>query len=152
MTDGADPDGIGGDEGADDDNPPPGYVPSRTRGPFSTHNGPFFHKLEDDAFFHGFRARRRHCNGHGIVHGGLLMTFMDGALGTAVWRATGLRTVTLRMTSDFLSMARPGEWIEATAALRGQEPEVAFVEGRVSVGTRLVLSASALFKLMPAKR
>jgi len=130
------------------DRAPEGFVLSKTRGPFTSYNGPYWHKTDEDAFFHGFRARRRHCNSHGIVHGGMIMAFMDGLLGTAVWRETKARAVTMRMTSDFLSMARPGEWIEGTAWVTRATRSVAFVEGKVYVGARDVLTASGVFKLM----
>ncbi len=131
--------------------PPPGFQASTGRGPFSSHNGPFFHKIDGDSFYHGFWALERHCNGLGIVHGGLLMAFMDGLLGAAVWRGTGGRAVTLRMTSDFLSMARPGEWVEGTARCTDHDDTVAYVAGCVYVGERRVLTANALFKMMRAK-
>ncbi len=81
---------------------PEGFILSTGRGPFTTHNGPYFHKFTDDGFFHGFRAVKRHCNGHGIVHGGMLMAFGDGVLATAVHMEAKRRSVTMRMTSDFV--------------------------------------------------
>lgn len=132
------------------DNPPDGFEQG-TRGPFTTHNGPFYFKVTPDGVFHGFRARRRHCNGHGIVHGGLLMTFADGLLAAAVWKETRTRMVTMRMTSDFLAMARPGEWVEGLGQVTMADDGVAFGEARIYVGERTVMTAQALFKLMPAK-
>ena len=88
--------------------PPPGFVESKTRGAFTTHNGPLYHKIDGDAFWHGFHALPRHCNGVGIVHGGWLSSFADGVLATAVWRSTETRSVTLRLNVDFLDMVRPG--------------------------------------------
>jgi len=135
-----------------DDNPPEGFVFSDARGPFTSHNGPFFHKVTDDAFWHGFRARDHHLNGHGIVHGGLLMSFADGLMGTAVWRATKTRAVTMRMTSDLLDMVRPGEWVEGTAHVVRAARSVAFVEAVVFSGRRKVLAASGVFKLLGGYR
>ncbi len=130
-----------------DDNAPPGFEPSRTRGPFTTHNGPYFHKVTDEGFWHGFRVRKRHCNSHGILHGGMLMAFADGLCGTAVWRETQSRAVTVRMNSDFLDMGRPGDWIEGTAKVTRAAKSVAFVEGTVTSGSRTLLTVSGVFKL-----
>lgn len=127
---------------------PEGFEESRTRGPFSTHNGPFFHKVSEDGFAQGFRVLPRHCNSRGIVHGGMLMTFADGLLATAVWRATGKVGLTVRMNSDFLSIARPGEWVEGTAEVTRAGRSLVFAEARVNAGTRLVLTASGVFKVM----
>lgn len=130
------------------DNPPEGYVFSDARGPFTSHNGPFFHKVTEEGFWHGFRAHTHHLNGHGIVHGGLLMAFADGLMGTAVWRETKTRAVTMRMTSDLLDMVRPGEWVEGTARVVRAARSVAFVEAEVFSGRRKVLAATGVFKLL----
>src|SRR5690606_9245932 len=96
------PDGIPPDGELLNGNPPEGFVLSSSRGPYTVHNGPFYHKVTPDGFWHGLRVRRRHCNSLGITHGGLLMTFADGLLGTAVFRATKTVALTMRMNSDFL--------------------------------------------------
>ena len=133
------------------DNPPEGFVRSSERGPFSSHNGPFYHKVAEDKFWHGVRLRERHCNGHGIIHGGFYMTFADGLMGAAVWRATGIGGVTVRMTSDFLGMAKPGDWLEGEAIVTRAAKTVAFAEAKVYVGSRSVLTASGVFKLLPKR-
>ncbi|MDO8840254.1 MAG: PaaI family thioesterase [Parvibaculum sp.] len=133
---------------SNDDNPPDGFVPSTGRGPYTSHNGPFFHKVTDDGFVHGVRVRSRHCNSRGITHGGMLMAFADGLLGTAVWRATQTVALTVRMNSDFLSSARPGEWLEGTARVTRATRSVAFCEAELYVGARPVLKATGVFKLM----
>lgn len=126
--------------------PPQGFQPSR-RGPFTTHNGPFFHRFgTDGAFEHAFYALKRHCNGLGIVHGGMLTTFLDGALARAVHIATGGASVTVHLSVDFLSMARAGEWVFADARVTRKTRDLVFVEGRVRVGEREVLRGSGLFK------
>jgi uncharacterized protein (TIGR00369 family) len=127
--------------------PPSGFQPSRTRGPFTSHNGPYFHKVEGDQFWHGFRALERHGNSHGILHGGMLMAFGDGLLATAVVRETKARAVTVRMNSDFVDMARPGDWIEGTARVTRAARTIAFVEAEVHVQDRLIFTASGVFKL-----
>lgn len=124
-----------------------GFEPSQTRGPFTSHNGPLFHKVTDKGFWHGFRVLDRHANSHGIVHGGMLMTFADGLLATAVWRETGARAVTMRMGSDFVDMARPGDWVFGTARVTRAARSVAFTEAEVYVGKRVILTATGVFKL-----
>ncbi|MEQ8283837.1 MAG: PaaI family thioesterase [Parvibaculum sp.] len=133
---------------SEDDNPPPGFVKSTGRGPYTSHNGPFFHKVTEKGFVHGVRVRKRHCNSRGITHGGMLMAFADGLLGTAVWRETQTVALTVRMNSDFLSSARPGEWLEGTARVTRATRSVAFCEAELYVGTRPVLKATGVFKLM----
>jgi uncharacterized protein (TIGR00369 family) len=130
---------------------PAGFVPSAGRGAFTTHNGPIYHKVDGDAFWHGFHALPRHCNGHGIVHGGWLSSFADGLLGTAVWRATQARAVTLRLNADFLGMVRPGEWVEGSARVTRATRSLAFARAEVTCAGRAVLTAEGVFKLMTGR-
>ncbi len=129
--------------------PPDGFVLSSNRGPFTTHNGPYFHKegLEDRAE-QAFFALKRHANGLGLVHGGMLTAFMDGLLAAAVYRATRKTSVTIHLSVDFLHMARVGEWVMGEAKVTRAARDVAFVEGRAYVGHHDVVRASGVFKLM----
>lgn len=126
---------------------PDGFTLSVSRGPFTMHNGPYFHKVTEEGFAHGFRATRRHCNSHGIVHGGMLMAFGDGVLATAVHREAKRRAVTIRMTSDFVHMVRVGQWVEGTAWVTRAARSVCFVEGEIKTENQVVLRASGVFKL-----
>ena len=129
--------------------PPAGFTPS-ARGPFTTHNGPFFHRVTADGFEHAFHALRRHCNGMGIVHGGMLTTFLDGVLARAVVNAIDSAAVTVHLSVDFLSMARAGDWVFGDARVTRKARDLVFVEGRVRVGEREVLRGSGVFK--PVRR
>lgn len=128
--------------------PPPGWVPASNRGPFTTHNGPLYRFDEGDTWRRGFRALKRHCNTFGLIHGGWYMAFADGLLGEAVGRGTGMPSVTVRMTSDFLHSAHAGDWIEGTARLTRATKTLAFAECEIRCGVRLLFTASGVFKLM----
>ena len=134
------------------DDPPAGFRESGTRGPYTTHNGPFYHKVNDDGFWHGVRVRSRHCNSRGITHGGMLMAFADGLLGTAVYRATQTVALTVQMNSVFLSSARPGDWLEGTARVTKATRSLVFCEAELYVGKRGILQANGVFKLMERHR
>ncbi len=52
-----------------------------SRDNFETHNGPFWHRMEDDGHIHcAFRVESKHLNGMGNVHGGCFMAFADYCL------------------------------------------------------------------------
>lgn len=128
--------------------PPEGFTPS-VRGPFTTHNGPIFQRVDESgAFEHAFFALPRHCNGLGIVHGGMLTTFLDGVLAGAVFAQKGGAAVTIHLSVDFLSMARAGDWVFGDARVTRRTKDVVFVEGRVRVGERDVIRGSGVFKPM----
>jgi uncharacterized protein (TIGR00369 family) len=125
--------------------PPPGFAPSTGRGAFSTHNGPYFHRADGaQAFF----ALKRHCNGIGLIHGGMLSAFLDGVLAGAAGRASGRSLVTVHLSIDFLDMGRAGEWVIGEAEASRVASDLAFVEGRAHVGGRTLARATGVFKLM----
>lgn len=131
-----------------EDDPPAGFEPSRTRGPFSSHNGPFYHKTSAEGFWHGLRLRHRHCNSRGIVHGGMLMTFADGVLATAVFREVKRPSVTMKINAEFLASAKEGGWLQGTAHVTQVDGDVVFVRGHIESEGRQVVAATGVFKLL----
>ena len=128
--------------------PPEGYVRQAGRGAFSTHTGPYFVLPTESGSKQAFFALPRHCNGLGIVHGGMLSAFLDGVLAASVGRASGTASVTIHLSIDFLSMARRGEWVFGESHVTRQTKDVVFTEGRIHVGTKDVVRGSGVFKLM----
>jgi len=131
--------------------PPDGFVPQAGRGAFSNHNGPYFVRPSETGSLQAFHALRRHCNGLGIVHGGMLSAFLDGVLASAVGRQTRAAGVTIHLSIDFLHMARRGDWVYGEAQVTRQTKDVVFAEGRVYVGARDIVRGSGVFKLMRHK-
>lgn len=128
---------------------PSGYVPVPDNGRFTGMIGPFHQKIADDGTrWRGLYLTRRHCNGAGIVHGGFLMSLADSLLGHAIGRATRHVPVTMRLTAEFASVARAGDWIEGYAALDGVEDANAFGRAHLFVDQRRVFLATAVFRLM----
>lgn len=128
--------------------PPEGFVAMSRRGEFSRRNGPYFSRPREDGVEQAFFAAPRHCNGLGIVHGGMLAAFFDGLLANAVGRKAGRTGVTIHLSIDYLTMARAGEWVFGEARATRVTQDVGFAEGRIHVGGRDVVRGSGLFKLM----
>jgi uncharacterized protein (TIGR00369 family) len=139
------------DSASQDIVPPEGFSPS-ARGPYTTHNGPMFHRNGPDGFEHAFHVLPRHCNSMGIVHGGMLATFMDGVLARAVHGATGGQAaVTVHLSLDFLSAARRADWLFGEGRVTRQTRDLVFVEGVIRTRERDVARATAIFKPMHRK-
>ena len=142
-------------EGGFPDNPPQPFQPSVRRGPFTTHNGPWYHWADAAGFRQGLRLQERHCNGRGIAHGGFLSAFADGLTATAIFRELRRGSVTMKLTTEFLRSAKAGDWLQGTATLTKATRNMAFVEAYGWVGEAseiahddLVFSASAVFRLL----
>jgi uncharacterized protein (TIGR00369 family) len=125
--------------------PPAGFVRSGGRGAFSNRNGPYFHDPDGRQAFY---ARARHCNGVGLIHGGMLAAFLDGVLAGAAGRGTHALGVTVHLSIDYLDMGRAGDWVIGEASLTRATRDLAFVEGRAHVAGRTLARATGVFKLM----
>ena len=124
--------------------------------PFENRAGPFFWATRADGSPHFVcRAQNRHCNSHGIIHGGLLMTMIDLAMVGVAQHSDNTphreQMVTVSMTSEFISAGKVGELLEAEGQLTQRTLSLAFVRGRVCVGTRTLLTASAVLKVIRAR-
>lgn len=139
-------------EDEQDFTPPEGFVRLVQRGPFTEHNGPIYGRVGEEGAVQGFLALGRHANSLGIVHGGMMGSFLDTLLGQAVSAASKKPAVTIHLSLDYLSMARVGDWIEGRAAVTRLTRDVAFAEGQARVGTRAIVRATGVFKLMAARR
>jgi uncharacterized protein (TIGR00369 family) len=128
--------------------PPPGFELQSGRGAFTAHNGPYYHRQTSEGLEQAFYALDRHCNGLGLIHGGMLTAFLDGLLAGAVSHGVGVRSVTVHLSVDFLAMGRAGEWVIGQARLTRAARDIAFAEGHVHVGDLVLARATGVFKLM----
>lgn len=139
----APPDGFG---------PPEGFVPMTRTSPYGRLVGPVYEKTTPAGKVFGFRVSDKHVNLGGVTHGGMLATFADIVLGQFEARDFNKVTVTVRMVTDFLAPARPGDWVEGTAKLTRETRSFFFVDGVLTCRTRNLLTASAIFKLVNRRR
>jgi acyl-coenzyme A thioesterase PaaI-like protein len=128
--------------------PPPGYTESKTRGPFSTHNGPYFHKIDGDRFWHAIFIGPNHCNSGGHLHGGMAASFADGLLSTAVWRRNQLHSVTISLTCSYIGAGKTGTWLEGTAYQTALDGNIAFATAEAWTGDETIFTATGVFRLL----
>ena len=92
-------------------------------------------------------ADARHTNIHGIVHGGMLMTFADTGLGITVWEVLGRKPcVTIQFNMQFLEAAMPGDFLELDAEVLRQSSTVIFIRGIVRKGDRRIAAVDGVWK------
>ncbi len=132
--------------------PLPGYTLYDPIDPFENHAGPFFWtRLPDGVNRFALEAAERHCNSHGIVHGGLLMTMIDLTLVATAKTTVNDRFVTVSLNSEFIAASHTGDLIEARGELIRRTRSLAFVRGQITCGDRTLLTASAVLKSIAAR-
>ena len=113
--------------------------------------GPFLARREGDAWRYAFVAEQRHLNLGGVVHGGMLMSFADDALGATIFEAVGRRPVTtVQLNTQFIAPVRLGELVEARAEVLRRTRTVVFVRGLLEVAVRTAVHADGVWKILGA--
>ena len=131
---------------------PPGFRELSDAIGFAAANGPWFEKVEGSRLIRAFRPGPQHANALGIVHGGMLAAFLDSAMGSTVSHVLQRRSVTVRLTIDYLMPGRVGDWLQAEAEVLGHDAQVAQVRGRLYGPRHDVLSGVGSFALLSRQR
>lgn len=97
------------------------------------------------------KIARKHSNPTGIAHGGLLVTLMDVTLGMNAGAHVGHVGVypTVQLSCNFMASAREGDELMSEARVEQVTRSLAFMSGRLRVGERTILTATAVFRNPP---
>lgn len=130
--------------------PPTGFAPVSQSGSFIDLVGPVYVREEGGVSVIGLRVGEDHRNAAGAVHGGLMATLVDFALGRTIRGALdgdGI-PVTVSLTTDFLGAVEVGDWLEAHCDLEQLGRRLAFADCSLRVGDREVVRGRAVFAVL----
>jgi acyl-coenzyme A thioesterase PaaI-like protein len=130
------------------DGVPEGFVLRPTK-EFATQSGPFYVPPEGDALGCGFLASAKHGNKRGVVHGGMLATAFDVALGNASWHAAQQKPcATVQLNVHFIGAVKMGEFAFVRAEVVKTTRSLVFLRGTMVVGERVVGTADGVWKIL----
>jgi acyl-coenzyme A thioesterase 13 len=126
---------------------PQGFKPLFRTSPVLDMIGPLYSRGEGRGLVIGLLAETKHCNARGTVHGGMLATLADVALGYAVAFASDppVNLATANLALDFAGTAKAGDWLEVHVDIQKIGARLAFANCHVSVGDQRIVRASAVF-------
>ncbi|MCP5267124.1 MAG: PaaI family thioesterase [Burkholderiaceae bacterium] len=130
---------------------PAGFEPFDFYSPYFNQLGTVYRRdAGDGELVLGIRVAPLHSNFQQVAHGGMLVTFADGALAGCLSLARGRRgaQMTVSLSTDFLSAARIGDWLEAHARVTRLGRRLGFAEAALKVGEKIVLRASGVFAVV----
>lgn len=115
---------------------------------------PIYSKILDNAVQIGLVLDEPHCNSRGLAHGGLIAALSDNSMGlscavvaAAAGAQTGTAGVTLSLTTDYVGIARMGQWLQFSPEVTKAGRSVCFARCRVEADGAVVATASATFKI-----
>jgi uncharacterized protein (TIGR00369 family) len=132
---------------------PAGFAPVDSKSPFMEVNGPIYAAIDEPTLHLGFRVEQRHCNPNGSLHGGMLATLADFAMGRALGRSrdTLQPLVTVNLNLDYIGTTAAGAWVEIFVQLNKVSGGVVFATCEIRDGDQLLLTASGVFKFIAAR-
>ena len=113
---------------------------------FREHTGLQVDEVEEGVGRVTVDVEEHHLNPHGTVHGGMLATMLDTAMGTAVTATGREMPVTVALTVTYLEPGRPGQ-LQATARVRKSGKRLLVVEGEVTQEGDVLADALATFSV-----
>ena len=109
---------------------------------FSNFIGPFYVSRNQNIFQTGVKLVKHHGGGPNRGHGGVSMTVLDEAMGRAASHACGNLSVTISMTTNFISSTRIDDFIIATAEVKRHGKSIIFVDATLHAGEKLLATAT----------
>jgi uncharacterized protein (TIGR00369 family) len=130
---------------------PEGFVRHFRRSPLTEPWEPLYsRRTPDEAVQIGLTAGPAHCNSRGFVHGGLIATLADNAMGlSCAGRARG-SLVTVNLAIDYLASGRIGQWIQVEPQVIRSGSSLCFVQALVTADGVPCARANATFKVAAA--
>lgn len=134
---------------------PDGFKPLKRGGGYLSSLGPWHYRIDEAKGERGqmvlaIRVEDRHTNIRHIAHGGFLVTIVDTALGIVVSssREPAQPIVTVSLTTNFVSSAELGDWVEAHVDIDRMGGRLAYASCRLVTGARTIMTGSGVFALM----
>ncbi|MCZ4322936.1 PaaI family thioesterase [Pseudomonas anguilliseptica] len=129
---------------------PAGFSPLFRSSPFLDLLGPIYNQRSNTGLVIGLRAEEKHCNARGLVHGGVLSSLADVALGynSAFAEEPPTPIVTTSLTIDYAGTARLGDWITIESDVQKVGKSLAFANCYFVVESVRIARASAVFSVL----
>ena len=115
--------------------------------------GPPIFRADGSKMSCGFKADERHRNRHDVVHGGVITSVFDIALGTACQEASGDELhATVQLNVQFVGPMHMGDFGVIRSELVRSTRSLVFMRGIMTVGERVIAAGDGIWKILrPSK-
>lgn len=129
---------------------PEGFERHDRKSPLTDPWEPLYRRLDGDILVLGLRATAAHTNSRGFVHGGLISSLADNAMGLSCGRTLGggASLVTVNLTVDFLGAAQIGQWLAFETTFVKPGGTLCFTQAFVTADGQPCARANAVFRVV----
>ncbi|BFM07846.1 PaaI family thioesterase [Halioxenophilus aromaticivorans] len=121
---------------------------------FTVSVGPLWRKFNEQGhpIAMGIFVTEAQTNNHiGTLHGGALMTFADMALGSSVVASLGeerFKAVTTALNTQFVSVAKVGDFVFCEPEIVSQKKKLLFVRGVIQTNERVIGNCDGIWSVL----
>lgn len=132
---------------------PQGFEAHFRKSPFTDPWEPLYSRRTDDAVILGLRLAPAHTNSRGLIHGGLIASLADNAMGYSCaqqmkWKSS---LVTISLSVDFAGSAGIGQWLAVESDVIRTGGTVCFAQSLIKADDAIIARASATFRVVPKR-
>ena len=129
---------------------PEGFEPHFRKSPFTDPWEPLFSRRTERAVIMGLRLAKPHTNARGLIHGGLIASLADNAMGYSCAQATGWVTsfVTISLSIDFTGTARIGQWLAVESDVIRTGRTICFAQSLIRADDMVIARANGTFRVV----
>ena len=129
---------------------PEGFEPHFRKSPFTDPWEPLYSKRTEKAVIMGLRLAKPHTNARGLIHGGLIASLADNAMGYSCAQATGWVSsfVTISLSIDFTGGAEIGQWLAVESDVLRTGNTICFAQSLIKADDIVIARASATFRVI----
>ena len=132
---------------------PEGFEPHFRKSPLTDPWEPLYSKRTADVVIIGLRLAKPHTNARGLIHGGLIATLADNAMGHSCAAQIGATSslVTIGLSVDFVGTAQVGQWLAVEPEVIRTGSTICFAQSLIKADGVVVARANATFRVAPKK-
>ena len=130
---------------------PEGFELHFRKSPFTDPWEPLYSRRLERSVTMGLRLAKAHTNARGLIHGGLIASLADNAMGYSCAQATGWTTsyVTVSLAVDYVGSARIGQWLAVECEMIKTGSTLCFAQSMIKADDAAIARASATFRVVP---
>ena len=127
---------------------PQGFVPHTRSSAVTKPWEPIYAHQREGSFRLGLMIGEAHCNSRGMLHGGVIATLADNAMGLTLVHAAGgaTRFVTTALSLDYFGAGKIGQWFEIVPRIVVQGAKSGVADALVTADGVAVARANATFR------
>ena len=132
---------------------PAGFEPHFRKSPFTDPWEPLYSRRTEKSVDLGLRLAKPHTNARGLIHGGLIASLADNAMGYSCAQTTGWTTsfVTVSLAVDYVGSADIGQWLAVECEVIKTGSTICFAQSLIKANDVVIARANGTFRVVPKK-